>query len=73
MQRYTALIPAIQHILNARREPLPDERLAICNAIATYYQHLPTEPVPQVCWLTNYLHTPQAGGITPAYVLGLRA
>lgn len=71
MQEYTALIPAIQRILNAGREPLPDERLSIRNAIATYYQHSATEPLPQLCWLTNYLYTPQAG-YAPAYVLGLR-
>jgi hypothetical protein len=65
MQQYTALIPAIQNILTAGREPLPDERLSICNAITTYYTYSPTEPLPQKCWLTNYLYTPQDGR-TPA-------
>jgi hypothetical protein len=73
MQQYIALIQAIQHILNADREPLPDERLSICNAITTYYKHSATEPLPQKCWLTNYLYTPQAAGRTPAEKLALRS
>lgn len=69
MQQYIALIPAIQQILNTGREPLPDERLSIYNAIATYYNHSSYPPIPHKCWLTNYLYTRQATGRTPADII----